>query len=62
MTAKETAPRSALLARLIVIVNTTNVPNARRTANVSNLTNAQKNANVMEVAEIVKALQMWRTL
>ena len=56
VTAKETAPGSALLVRLIVIVNTTNVPNARRTANVSTVTNARKTANVMEVAEVVKKI------
>ena len=56
MTAKETAPGSALLVRLIVIVNMTNVPNARRTANVSTVTNARKTVNVMEVAEVVKEI------
>ena len=48
VTAKETAPGSALLVRLIVIVNTTNVPNVR-SANVSPVTNARKAANAMEV-------------
>ena len=56
MTAKETAPRSALLVRLIVIVNTTNVPNARRTANVCTVTNARETVNVMDFAEVVKEI------
>ena len=56
VTAKETAPGSALLVRLIVIVNTTNVPNARRTANVCTVTNARETVNVMDFAEVVKEI------